>query len=233
MSVLGAILDDKRRAVAARRAEVPLEVLESKAEPSDRSFLDALRAPGLSLIAEIKHRSPSRGVLRAEVAPRAIAAIYDRYAAAISVLTDEPYFGGAPAHLAEARRGSRRPLLCKDFVVDPEYQVPEARAWGADTVLLIARVLSAPQIERGLQIARRLGMEPLVEVHQRRELEQVLGETSARIVGVNSRDLDTLAIDPGRMEELAQAPPARWSSPRAASRPRSSWGACGASPTRC
>lgn len=202
MSVLARIVERKRADVAARQRARPLADLEANARPSERDFRAALAAPGLSLIAEIKRRSPSRGDLRADFDPAAIARAYDRRASAISVLTDEPFFGGHLEHLTLARNASCIPLLAKDFVVDP-HQVVEARAAGADSILLMASVLETAEIERCLSVARGLGMEPLVEVHDAQELDAVLGETTAAIVGVNSRDLKTLAIDEAVVHRLA------------------------------
>jgi indole-3-glycerol phosphate synthase len=200
--ILEPIVAQKRADVAARKAARPLEVVAAAGRRSERSFLAALEAPGLSLIAEIKRRSPSKGLLAPDFDVGAIAALYDRAAQAISVLTDGPFFGGELPDLGRARERARLPLLAKDFVIEP-YQLYEAREHGADAVLLIARLLGADAIESCLRIARSLGMEALVEVHDAAELERVLGETSATVVGVNSRDLDTLAIDPELVHRLA------------------------------
>ncbi len=206
MTVLDAIAARKHDEVA-RLPRVEPETLSR----STRSFLDAIAAPGLSLIAEIKQRSPSHPT-RPEGAcafdPAELARLYDRSARAISVLTDGPSFGGDPSYLGVASRESARPILCKDFVVDPSAQVAWARAHGADAILLMAQLLSSDAIERGLSLARGLGMECLVEVHDDDELSRVLGETSARVVGVNARDLRTLSIDldrPRRMAERARS----------------------------
>jgi len=207
MNVLDTIVAHKREEVAVRRGQRPHGSLDR----STRSFERALGAPGLSLIAEIKDRAPSVRERPAGAAPFDVARLaraYDRSARAISVLTDERFFGGSHAHLAQAVRESRRPVLCKDFVVDPDHQIPEARAHGADAILLMAQVLAPRELERALGIARSLGMEALVETHDEEQLERVLFETSARIVGVNARDLRTLAIDlerPLRMAERARA----------------------------
>jgi indole-3-glycerol phosphate synthase / phosphoribosylanthranilate isomerase len=203
VSVLDEILARKRADVAERKKKRPIEAIERSIVRSERDFRRAIAKEGLSLIAEIKRRSPSKGLLRDPFDPESIAAIYDRSARAISVLTDEPYFGGSPEHLLAARRSCARPVLCKDFVVDPEYQIAEARSFGADAALLIARALSSAEIERGLAHVRALGMAAIVEVHDELELDRVLGETSAEIIGVNSRDLRTLQIDPDRVFALA------------------------------
>lgn len=168
---------------------------------SDRDFFAALSAPGLSLIAEIKRRSPSKGPIREGADPVEIGRIYDRHAAAISVLTDEPHFGGSLEVLAAVRSEVSVPVLMKDFVIS-EAQVEAGRAAGADALLLMASLLPPSSIERLLVRTRELGMEALVEVHDQRELDEVLS-TSARIVGVNNRDLITLQIDRDNFLRLA------------------------------
>jgi indole-3-glycerol phosphate synthase len=193
---LDRILASKRAALEERK-RVP-----RSPPPSGRDFKAAIAAPGLGLIAEIKHRSPSKGLLRDPFDPAQIASTYQRAARAISVLTDEPFFGGRLEHLGVARSAATVPLLAKDFVIDP-YQIVEARDFGADAVLLIARALEMKQLEAMLGVARSLGMAALVEVHSVSQLELVLAATSADIIGINSRDLDTLAIDPALVFELA------------------------------
>jgi len=202
--VLARILAERHRSLAARRALVPRASLEPRLAPAERSFLAAIERPGLSLIAEVKARSPSRGVLRAAYDPVELARTYEGSAHAVSVLTEGPHFGGSLGDLARVRRVTRAPLLEKDFIVDVDYQIPEARAMGADAVLLLARVLDDAALERGITSARELGMEALVEVHDEAELDRVLGSTSARIVGINARDLDRLGIDLGRVHRLAE-----------------------------
>lgn len=172
--------------------------------PSDRSFERALReaARKPALIAEVKRRSPSRGPLREHLDVDEVARVYDAHAAVISVVTDGPFFGGTLELLADVRRRVRRPVMLKDFVVS-EHQIFEARAAGADAALLMASVLEAPSIEHLLGVLRGLGMEALVEVHTEAELDAVLGQTSARVIGVNNRDLGTLAIDLDNFPRLA------------------------------
>jgi indole-3-glycerol phosphate synthase len=195
-TVLGKIVASKIAEVEARARLHPLDDVRRGASRSDRPFLNALweAKPRPALIAEVKKRSPSKGVLRTEIDVAAIAEIYGRHAAAISVVTDGPFFGGELAMIAEARRTAPQPVMLKDFVVS-EYQVYEARSFGADALLLMASVLEMYAIESLLDVARALGMEALVEVHTESELDQVLEQTSAQIIGVNNRDLRTLAID--------------------------------------
>lgn len=193
MTVLDTILAQKRLDVALRKENRPLETLKEGLAKSERDFYGALAAPGLGLIAELKRKSPSKGMIREEWDPEGIARIYDAHASAISVLCDTPFFGGGHEILARVRPLTHIPLLCKDFIEDP-YQLYEARAFGADAVLLMASVLSPARIEEFLGIVRSLGMDALVEVHNEEELMGVLS-TTTRIVGVNNRDLKTLTID--------------------------------------
>ncbi|HXG41581.1 MAG TPA: indole-3-glycerol phosphate synthase TrpC [Dehalococcoidia bacterium] len=197
-SILDEIVAHKRQEVAAAKERLPWRELERRLAqvPPLRPFAAALRGPGLALIAEVKARSPSRGLLRPDLDPAALATTYARAgAAAISVLTDEKYFGGSLDHLRQVREAlpDGPPLLRKDFVIDP-YQVLEARAAGADAVLLIAAALEHKELERLLATARDLGMDALVEVHDEAELEAALA-AGADLVGINNRDLRTFRVD--------------------------------------
>lgn len=208
MTVLERILARTREDLAGRRARRPLEALRAEVERAPGRFAPALAAPGLGLVAEIKPRSPSKGVLRDPFAPEQFVRAYARYAAAISVLCDAPFFGGGYPLLAEVRRATDLPLLAKDFVVDP-YQVYEARRAGADAVLLMVSVLSRSQLGELLDVARGLGMHALVETHDAAELDVALG-VGAEVVGVNSRDLRSLEIDLERASRLlAEIPEGR------------------------
>ena len=213
----GTILDRiiARTAVdlAARKVARPLSELERRAAdclPSV-SLAGALGGPGLSVIAEIKRASPSRGVFPVQVDPPAVARAYlDGGAGAISVLTDEPFFHGSLADLAAAaavahERGRPAPALRKDFVIDP-YQIVEARAHGADAVLLIVAALDDPALRSLLACARDYSLDALVEVHDERELDRAV-VAGASLIGINNRDLRTFEVDLAVTERLApQAP---------------------------
>ncbi len=207
--ILDEIVGYKRCEVARSKAEVPLEELKARVAdaPAARDFAGAVGRPGqVNLIAEVKRASPSKGLIRADFDPVAIARAYaEGGAAAISVLTDRRYFQGDLEYVAQVRETVTLPVLRKDFTVDP-YQLYEARCAGADAVLLIAAVLPPDQIRRYLDLAGELGLHCLVEVHDRRELEGVL-ETGARVVGINNRDLQTFRTALETTEALAPLVP--------------------------
>jgi indole-3-glycerol phosphate synthase len=191
--ILDEILAHKRREVAERKRLRPLPPLPTALE-RPRSFRYALRQPGVAFIAEIKRKSPSGGELRPGASAADLAAMYESAgAAALSVLTDAAYFGGTDDDLVSARHVSGLPALRKDFVVDP-YQLYEARALGADAVLLIVRALSDVELGELLDLAHRLGIDALVETHSAHEVSRAL-QAGAQIIGVNNRDLDTLVTD--------------------------------------
>ncbi len=192
--ILRRILDVKVAEIAAARKRLPLAALraEAKAAPAPRDFVGALRAKisagRAAVIAEIKKASPSRGVLREDFDPEAIARSYARHGAAcLSVLTDRTFFQGRGEHLAAARAASGLPVLRKDFIIDP-YQVAEARAMGADCILLIVAALDPARMRELEAAARELDLAVLVEVHDRGELEAALA-LSTPLVGINNRDL--------------------------------------------
>jgi indole-3-glycerol phosphate synthase len=206
MSVLKRIVERSRADLDRRRQlRAEAELLDGLSV-STRDFRGALASPGLSLIAEFKPKSPSRGALRPRDEVEEFARLYEGRAAAMSVLCDEAHFDGGFDLLRRARAACGLPLLCKDFVVDA-YQVFEARDAGADAVLLMASVIDDGQIAELSGAAAELGMDALVEVHDDSELERVLG-LDCPIVGVNARDLHDLTIDADRLARLVDAVPA-------------------------
>jgi len=211
-TILDRIVADKREELAAAQRRVPFADLKARLPqaPPPRPFAEALRAvpvdrrgDSLRLIAEVKKASPSRGLLREDFDPLALARSYaGAGAAAVSVLTDERHFQGSLDHLASVRAALPQgpPLLRKDFLFDP-YQLYEARAHGADAVLLIAAVLDSALLARLIGQARALEMDALVEVHDEPELERAL-TAGATLVGVNNRDLRTFEVDLAITERL-------------------------------
>ena len=208
--LLEAIVAATRRIVEVRSAAVPLAELAARADavpPSSGRFLGAVTSPGrLNVIAECKRRSPSKGVLRADYDPASIALSYARGGAvAISVLTEPTFFDGSLDHLRAVRAAVDLPLLRKDFIVS-EYQLLEAKAAGADAVLLIVAALRPAELKVLHDHAARHGLDALVEVHDARELA-IAVDVGARIVGVNNRNLRTLQVDRRASETLiAQMP---------------------------
>lgn len=194
-SVLERIVEARRAAVEHRKRIVPETILRygvKQAAPA-RNFAAALEREGLNVIAELKKASPSRGVMRQDFDPVALAAELERSgAAALSVLTEEEFFQGALVNLQDARKTVSIPVLRKDFIFDP-WQVWEARAGDADSFLLIAAILSGTRLRELIALGRELAMEPLVEVHSAEELARAL-EAGARILGVNNRDLRTFEL---------------------------------------
>jgi indole-3-glycerol phosphate synthase len=201
-TILDEILAWKRREIAQARRAVPLAALRAAAASASppRDLAAALRrssppdAGPIRLVAEIKRASPSKGSLRPDLDPVALAAEFEAGgAAAISVLTDRRFFGGSLDDLRAVRRRVALPVLRKDFILEP-YQVYEARATGADAILLIAAALDDGQLPRLQRLARRLGMAALVEVHDEAELQRALA-VGPSLVGVNNRDLRTFRVD--------------------------------------
>lgn len=212
------IVATKRTAVAAARAARPLEVVQAAAAaaPAPRRFRDAIAAEpraGMHLIAEIKRKSPSAGLLRPDFDPAQIARIYEAAgASAISVLTDEPYFGGELEHIEIVKAAVGLPVLRKDFIVDP-YQVYESRAAGADAILLIGEVLRPDELGELLALAGALHLTALVEVHSEEVLlglRPLLDPPHAphALLGINNRDLKVQRVDLATTARLAQLAPA-------------------------
>jgi indole-3-glycerol phosphate synthase len=207
------ILDDKRAEVQARQQEASLSEMEKRARDAGRprpftgALCNAVAEMRVGLIAEVKRASPSGGLIREPFDPAGIARAYEAAGATcLSVLTDEPYFQGMPEHLRLAREATNLPVLRKDFMIDP-WQVFEARAMGADAILIIMAALSDEQAEELEDVARSIDMGVLVEVHDEAELHRALG-LETRLIGINNRDLRSLKTDIAVTERLAPLVPA-------------------------
>lgn len=212
-NVLEKICTDKRALVEKQKREKPMSALdlEARAAPPPRAFAKSLRARTekgrIAVIAEIKKASPSAGVIRSHYSPAALAESYAAAGAAcLSVLTDVPYFQGRNEDLIQARAACGLPVLRKDFMLDP-WQVAEARMIGADCILLIMAALETPQAAELHAAATSYGMDVLIEVHDRSELDRAL-RLPPSILGINNRDLKTLKVDLGTTEALAPLAPA-------------------------
>lgn len=210
--ILEEIIRHKRSELALLKSRQPLHVLEDTIRdmPPVRDFKQALRQSSslrvpkrMNIIAEVKKASPSRGVIRSDFDPVEIAKTYQTNGAvALSVLTDEKYFQGAFEYLKQVKEATTIPVLDKDFIIDP-YQIYQARRYGADAVLLIAAVLSDAEMGNLMDLAQRLGLSVLVEVHTHHELTRVL-LTDAHIIGINNRDLTTFRVDTNTSLQLVK-----------------------------
>ncbi len=205
---LEGLVDATREALERRKRAVPLAELERTGDPhTDRPFAEALAAPGTSLIAEHKRRSPSAGEIRAASSCAEIVQAYERGgAAALSILTEEAHFGGSLDDLREARGATDLPLLRKDFTVDP-YMLHEANAAGADAVLLVVGSLRPGELAELYAEARELDLDAIVEISRADELEAAL-DVDADVIGINNRDLDDFTVDITRTFDLLADVPA-------------------------
>ncbi len=206
--ILDEICDHKHDEVSRQKTRVPLREVQEQIgqNPPPRDFRAALREPGISLIAEVKRASPSKGDFMLDADPLELASIYmDAGARCISVLTDEKYFKGTLKDLLAVRHGVSAPCLRKEFIVD-EYQIYESRAAQADAILLIVRILSDEQLKDYLTLAAQLSLSVLVEVHDEIEVERAMA-AGAHIIGVNNRDLSNFTVDLGTTMRLKKMIP--------------------------
>ena len=195
--ILDTIVAHKREELKWDRERVPLQTLKSQIPdlPPTRNFRAALAPPGIvNLIAEVKRKSPSKGIIREDFDPVEIARTYAKTgASAISVLTDQRFFGGDLSYLSAIRNAVDLPLLRKDFTIN-EYHIYQARVAGADAVLLIVAILTPEQLQEFIGVAKHVNLAPLVEVHAQTELDIAL-DVGAEIIGINNRDLKTFHTD--------------------------------------
>ncbi len=203
---LDELLLRKAAEIRHKKTWLPLAAIRKCEYPPLRNFRSALQGRGIAIIAEMKRKSPSSGIIHDHLDPSRLASTYEEAsAAAISVLTDRDYFGGRGEDILQAKSGCSLPVLRKEFIIS-EYQIFESRLLGADAILLIVRILSRQQLCRFLEIADSLNLDCLVETHNEREIESALA-AGAKIVGVNNRDLDTLITDLDTSLQLAEKIP--------------------------
>lgn len=205
---LSKILSNKREEVAHSRQEYPISELKAAvrdcASPCD--FQRAISGLPFTIIAEIKKRSPSRGILRDDFDHLRIASIYQNHgASAISVLTDQTFFGGEKSYLMDIKKITPLPLLRKDFIIDA-YQIYETRLLGGDALLLIAAILNIHQLKEFIHLSEMLGLSPVVEVHSQNDLDKAL-DSGATIIGINNRDLKSFSTDLNTTLNLAPQVP--------------------------
>ena len=209
MNILDQIIDAKKKEVASKKALTPVQKLEQSIyfETQPVSLVKYIRRPDkIGLIAEIKRKSPSKGIIHANAQVERISIGYMQAGASgLSVLTDQEFFGGTNEDLITARNFNFCPVLRKDFIID-EYQIIEAKSIGADVILLIAAVLKPEEVKRLSSFAQSLGMEVLLEVHNWEEMDQALTDT-VNLVGVNNRDLTTFKTDVDTSRQLAELIP--------------------------
>jgi indole-3-glycerol phosphate synthase len=208
MRFLERILEVKREEVAGQKGLIPLSDLKRllAGVPAPLDFKGALRSRSCALIAEVKRSSPSKGRIREDFDPVAIARLYaENGAAAVSVVTESRFFEGRASFLPAIRKSVAVPLLRKDFIIDP-YQIYEARLLGADAVLLIARILEVPLLREFIGLSSDLGLSSLVEIHDEADLAKAVS-AGAEVIGINNRDLSTFATDLGVSLRLAPLVP--------------------------
>lgn len=200
-TILEKIVQDKAQWVEARKAQQPLASFQNDVQPASRSFYHALQGARTVFILECKKASPSKGLIRDDFDPAAIAGVYRHYASAVSVLTDEKYFQGSFDFLPIVSAALTQPVLCKDFIIDP-YQIYLARHYQADAILLMLSVLNDDEYRQLAAVAHSLKMGVLTEVSNEDELERAIA-LEAKVIGINNRDLRDMSIDLDRTRQLA------------------------------
>ena len=210
MGILQDIVEAKKKELACLKQTTPLSLLQRQVKDlpasAGRDFRKALNSGPCAIIAEVKKHSPSKGSLREDIDPVALAVVYEKSgAAAISVLTEREFFHGSPEYLVEIRKRVSIPVLRKDFIIDP-YQIYETKLLGADALLLISGLLAEKRLREYIETARSLGIWPLVEVHTSADLQIALA-AGAEIIGINNRDLQTFRTDLNHSVSLASQVP--------------------------
>jgi len=200
--MLKKIIENKRKEIEVRKKEFPLNRFKNKLNNSTKDFKKAISKNKLNLIAEFKRASPSKNITGKELDIKKIIEIYNRYADAISILTDKKFFNGSLIDMKDAGKLTNLPLLRKDFIID-EYQIYESRFYDADAILLIASILSKEQIFNFINIAKEHDMDCIVEIHNKKELEKISNIANIEIIGINNRDLKTLKINMNTTLRLA------------------------------
>ncbi len=194
MDMLRKIVDHTKETIALRKRVKPITELTITNSEHPQDFKIIFKEDTIALIAEIKKASPSHGIIKRDLDPVQLGLIYETSGAeAISVVTNEAFFGGKCEYITELKKVSKLPLLRKDFILD-EYQIYESRAVGADGVLLIARILDEQELKRMVKLVKKLGMTPIVEVHSREDIHKALA-TETEIIGINNRNLDNFQVD--------------------------------------
>lgn len=204
-SILNTIVEHTRQQVELDKKYYPLDEFRHAIKKSKRNYLQSLKQKKTSLIAEIKPKSPSKGLLKKVIDIDNIVSVFNNHAQCISVLTESKYFGGSLELLKNVAKKSKIPVLRKDFIID-EYQIYQARYFHADAVLLITSILSVSELQRFITIAESLGMACQVEIHDETDLEKVL-QTTASIIGINNRNLKTMEIDLNTTKRLSKKIP--------------------------
>ncbi len=204
--MLKKIIENKRKEVEISKKNTPLSSFKNKLEKSNRDFKKALSKDKLNLIAEFKRTSPSKNIISKDFNLKKIIETYDKYADAISVLTDKKFFNGSLNDLKKISELTNLPLFRKDFIID-EYQIYESRLYNADAILLITSILSKEQINNFIDIAKEYSMDSIVEIHNEEELNKILDIENIRLIGINNRNLDTLEIDAETTLRLADKIP--------------------------
>jgi indole-3-glycerol phosphate synthase len=208
-TILEKIVDFKKVEIEKRKIFTPLKSFITKIPNKRRDFKKALKKANISIIAEIKRHSPSRGMLREDFDHKSIAKEYEKNgASAISVLTDEKYFWGNNSYLTDVKQEANLPVLRKEFIINP-YQIYESAYIEADAILLIAKILEFEQLEEFIKIAHQLGLSCLVEIDSKKELQKVLA-TTAEIIGVNNRNLETFQTSINTSTDLKKLIPKKY-----------------------